>query len=183
MLRGRFLRIWLDALSDCPPDRLSAQLARAKMIRPAPQWLCAVPVLPYLPPMPVKSDPATWTDARHRRGLAGEMVAKRYLETVGYRTLAHRFRVGRLEIDLIVRKGPVVAFVEVKTRRNAVFGSPLEAVTWAKQRDIALVAQCWMDRHGGPTDEFRFDVVGVTLTASGRASVQHVEDAFRPGWR
>ena len=133
--------------------------------------------------MPVKSDPAKWTDARHKRGLAGEMVAKRFLETVGYRTLAHRFRIGRLEIDLIVRKGPVVAFVEVKTRRSAVFGSPLEAVTWAKQREIVKVAQGWMDRHGSPTDEFRFDVIGVTLTSSGRANIQHVEDAFRPGWR
>lgn len=133
--------------------------------------------------MPVKSDPKTWTDARHRTGLAGEMVAKRFLEAVGYRTLAHRFRIGRLEIDLVVRKGPIVAFVEVKTRRNAVFGSPLEAVTWAKQREITKVAQGWMDRHGSPTDEFRFDVVGVTVTGGGHAKVQHVEDAFRPGWR
>ena len=111
------------------------------------------------------------------------MVAKRFLEAVGYGTLAHRFRIGRLEIDLVVRKGPIVAFVEVKTRRNAVFGSPLEAVTWAKQLEIVKVAQGWMDRHGSPTDEFRFDVVGVTVTSGGRAKVQHVEDAFRPGWR
>ncbi len=133
--------------------------------------------------MPVKSDPATWTDARHRRGLTGELIAKRYLEGVGYRVVDHRFRVGRLEIDLIVRKGAVVAFVEVKARSSAVFGSPLEAVTWSKQREIAKVAECWMDRHGGPTDEFRFDVVGVTLSNGGRAVVQHVPDAFRPGWR
>ena len=138
---------------------------------------------PTFRPMPVKSDPATWTDARHRRGLAGEMVAKRFLEAGGYRVVAHRFRIGRLEIDLIVRKGAVVAFVEVKTRSSAVFGSPLEAVTWSKQREIAKVAECWMDRHGGPTDEFRFDVIGVRLTSGGRTSVEHVEDAFRPGWR
>jgi len=133
--------------------------------------------------MSVKSDPATWKDARHRRGLTGELVAKRFLEAVGYRVLAHRFRIGRSEIDLIIRHGAVVAFVEVKTRSSAVFGSPLEAVTWAKQREIAKVAECWMDRHGNPTDEFRFDVVGVTLTSGGRATVQHVADAFRPGWR
>ena len=133
--------------------------------------------------MPVKSDPANWTDARQRRGLAGELMAKRFLEAAGYRTLAHRFRIGRIEVDLIVRKGTVVAFVEVKTRRSAAFGSPLEAVTWAKQREIEKVAQGWMDRHGSPTDEFRFDVIGVTLTGAGRPKIQHVEDAFRPGWR
>lgn len=133
--------------------------------------------------MPVKSDPVTWTDKRHKRGLAGERIAERFLEAVGYRVLAHRFRLGRSEIDLIVRRGAVVAFVEVKTRRNAAFGSPLEAVRWAKQRQIVKVAQGWMDRHGSPTDEFRFDVIGVTLTSGGKARVQHVEDAFRPGWR
>ena len=133
--------------------------------------------------MPLKSDPKAWTDARHTRGLAGEMVAKRYLEAAGYRVLAHRFRIGRHEIDLIVRKGEIVAFVEVKTRRSAVFGSPLEAVRWAQQRQIARVAEVWMDRHGSPLDVFRFDVVGVTLTGGGSARVQHVPDAFRPGWR
>jgi len=97
--------------------------------------------------------------------------------------LAHRFRIGRHEIDLIVRKGEIVAFVEVKTRRSAVFGSPLEAVRWAQQRQIARVAEVWMDRHGSPLDVFRFDVVGVTLTGGGSARVQHVPDAFRPGWR
>ncbi len=133
--------------------------------------------------MPVESDPKTWTDERQKRGLAGEMVAKRFLESVGYRVLAHRFRIGRHEIDLIVRKGSVVAFVEVKTRRSAVFGSPLESVRWSQQLQIARVAGGWMDRHGSPTDEFRFDVVGVTLTSGGRARVEHVEDAFRAGWR
>lgn len=133
--------------------------------------------------MPVESDPRTWTDERQKRGLAGEMVAKRFLESVGYRVLAHRFRIGRHEIDLIIRKGSVVAFVEVKTRRSAVFGSPLESVRWSQQRQIAKVAEGWMDRHGSPTDEFRFDVVGVTLTSGGRARVEHVEDAFRVGWR
>ena len=133
--------------------------------------------------MPVKSDPAKWTDERHKRGLAGEKTAQRYLEDAGWSLLAHRFRLGRLEIDLIMRKGDVVAFVEVKTRCGSAFGSPLEAVTWAKQRDISRVAAGWLDRLGHPGDTYRFDVVGVRLLPGGKAKIQHVEDAFRPGWR
>jgi len=133
--------------------------------------------------VPIKSDPADWTDPRQQRGLAGEREAAEYLRSRGWVILDHRFRMGRLEVDLIARRGSVVAFVEVKTRRGDGFGSPAEAVTWAKQREIVRVARAWMDRHGSPEDVFRFDVVGVRSTQHGVARIQHIEDAFRPGWR
>lgn len=130
----------------------------------------------------IKSDPATWSDERHRRGLAGEQTAIEFLERRGWRILAHRFRLGRIEVDLIARKENVVAFVEVKTRRSRAFGSPFEAVTWAKKREIIRVAEAWRRRSGRLTDIFRFDVIGVTAGREGMR-VEHVEDAFRPGWR
>lgn len=132
--------------------------------------------------MPIKSDPKTWTDRRHRRGLAGERAAIRFLTARGWRILDHRFRMGRLEIDLVARRGPVVAFVEVKTRHGEAFGSPLEAVGWAKRREIYRVATAWADRFGRAGDVYRFDVVGVTATPR-RTRIEHVEDAFRPEWR
>jgi putative endonuclease len=133
--------------------------------------------------MPVKSDPSTWTDPRQRRGLAGERYARRYLEANGWRVLHHRFRMGRLEIDLVARRGSVVAFVEVKTRRSAAFGTPLHAVGWKKQLELVRVAQAWMNRHGSPGEQYRFDVLGVEIVRGKRPVVTHVEDAFRPGWR
>lgn len=90
---------------------------------------------------------------------------------------------GRLEIDLIARRGGVVAFVEVKTRRSAAFGTPLHAVGWKKQRELVRVAQAWVDRHGSPGEQYRFDVLGVEIVRGKRPVVTHVEDAFRPGWR
>lgn len=89
---------------------------------------------------------------------------------------------GRLEIDVIARRGPLVAFVEVKTRRGNEFGSPQEAVGWAKRRDMGRVASAWVHRHGRPGDVYRFDVIGVTV-APCRTQIDHVEDAFWPGWR
>ncbi|HET7038981.1 MAG TPA: YraN family protein, partial [Gemmatimonadales bacterium] len=113
----------------------------------------------------------------------GERQAAAFLESGGWQVLAHRFRVGRLEVDLIARRGRVVAFVEVKTRRGTGFGTPFEAVTWGKQREIVRVARAWMDRHGSPDDVYRFDVVGVIHGPEDVVTVQHLEDAFRPGWR
>ena len=109
----------------------------------------------------LRSDPADWTDPRHQRGVEGERCAMRYLLARGWQVVAHRFRVGRAEIDLVVRKGRLVAFVEVKARLGDAFGSPLEAVRGAKRRDLVKVARAWMDRHGRPGDVYRFDCIGV----------------------
>jgi putative endonuclease len=126
----------------------------------------------------LRTDPAQWTDERQRRGLAGEEQAMRYLLSRGWTLVAHRFRAGRAEIDLIVRRGDLVAFVEVKTRRGEAFGSPLAAVTGPKRRELVKAARVWVDRFGRPSDIYRFDCVGLV---DGR--LDHLEDAFRPGWR
>jgi len=131
--------------------------------------------------MPIKSDPSTWTDPRHVRGLQGEELAIQYLKATGWRILEHRFRMGRLEVDVVARKGHLVAFLEVKTRWGARFGTPPQAVTWAKRREIVRVANAWVDRHGSPDDAYRFDVIGVTLSAKGKYRLEHIEDAFRVG--
>ena len=131
----------------------------------------------------IKSDPSKWKDPRHRRGWEGEVLARGFLIKRGWRILAHRFRMGRLEIDLVARRGSVVTFIEVKARLGDAFGSPLEAVTATKQREIARVASAWIDRHGKAGDAYRRDVVGVTMGRSRPPKIEHVADTFRVGWR
>ncbi len=126
----------------------------------------------------LRSDPAEWTDERHKRGLAGEQQAIQYLLSRGWHIVAHRFRVGHTEIDLIVQQGSLVAFVEVKARRGDAFGSPLEAVTGAKRRELVKAARVWVDRYGRPSDVYRFDCIALT-----DGKLEHLADAFRPGWR
>lgn len=126
----------------------------------------------------LRSDPASWTDERHKRGLAAEEQAIRYLQSRGWEIAAHRFRVGHTEIDLVARRGQLVVFVEVKARRSEAFGSPLEAITGAKRREIVKAARVWVDRCGRASDIYRFDCIGLT-----GSQLEHVEDAFRPGWR
>ncbi len=110
--------------------------------------------------------------------MAGERAALAYLTSCGWQVEAHRFRLGRHDVDLIVTRGSVVAFVEVKTRATEAFGSPLEAVDWRKRRAIARVAEVWRLRHGRRDDEYRFDLVTIMRGADGLA-VEHVADAWR----
>ena len=121
-----------------------------------------------------------WEDERQLLGLEGERLAIAYLTSCGWSLEAHRFKLGRHDVDLVIRKGRTVAFVEVKTRRSHTFGSALEAVGPRKQRDIARVASVWMLRYGRPNDEFRFDLVAVDGSSKGSHQVEHVPDAWRP---
>jgi putative endonuclease len=124
---------------------------------------------------------SNWQDERQILGMEGERVAMAYLTSCGWSVEAHRFKLGRHDVDLVVRKGHTVAFVEVKARRTQSHGSGLEAVGWRKQRDIARVASVWVLRHGRPDDEYRFDVVAVQDAVSGQCRVEHVPDAWRLG--
>ncbi len=120
-----------------------------------------------------------WTDARQRRGLWGERVAMAYLVSRGWSIEAHRFRLGHRELDVVARLGPLVAFVEVKTRTSSAWGAPAESVLWRKRRTIARVAEVWRERHGRVGDLFRFDVIEVRVGKGGGYGVEHLEDAWR----
>jgi len=126
----------------------------------------------------LRTDPSAWTDERHKQGVAGEAQAIRYLLSRGCQVVAHRFRVGHTEIDLIARRGRLVVFVEVKARRGTAFGSPFEAVTGRKRREIVKAARVWIDRYGQPSDVYRFDCIAIVDN-----KLEHLADAFRPGWR
>jgi putative endonuclease len=118
---------------------------------------------------------------RHGKVLGdrGESLAAEHLERNGWTILERGFRMGRKEIDLVARRGEVVAFVEVKTRAGAGYGHPLEAITWRKRREIQQVAAAWIHRFGRAGDTYRFDAVAVTLGTGSAPSIGHVEDAWR----
>jgi len=122
---------------------------------------------------------AEWEDLRQIRGLWGERTAIGYLVSCGWDIEAHRFKLGRHEIDLVARRGSTVAFVEVKTRRSVALGSPVESVGRQKQCIIAKVASVWCLRYGRASDEYRFDVVAVREHGPGQYTIDHVEDAWR----
>lgn len=110
-------------------------------------------------------------------GRIGEAAAQQLLERRGYRIVDVNVRFGKTrgligEIDIVAWDGPTLCFVEVKTRRQQRFfpgGSPAEAVTPAKQRQITRLALAYAGQHellAGDADEvaLRFDVVSVVLS-------------------
>lgn len=117
------------------------------------------------------------SQARQAFGKLGEKIAERWLRQQGWLVVDRRFRNGRRDIDLVVRRESVVVFVEVKARKGDDFGGPVEAVHWRKQRELMRSAQVWIDRNGKPAEDYRFDVFGVLVNGD-RVRVRHVPDAF-----
>lgn len=113
--------------------------------------------------------------------MLGERLAADHLEKCGYTVIHRNYRFGHREIDLIVQRGDLIAFVEVKTRAEMGYGHPLEAVTAQKRREIERVARRWVQQSGREGTLYRFDAVGVTLRRGGGAVIEHICDAWRLG--
>jgi putative endonuclease len=90
---------------------------------------------------------------------------------------------GRHDLDLIARRGDLVAFIEVKARRSDRYGRGEEAVGPKKRRVLERVAWSWMIKYGRAGDQYRFDVLVLSGPGLGAQTLTHLEDAWRPGWR
>jgi putative endonuclease len=80
-------------------------------------------------------------------GRAGEGRARRYYEAHGYEVVAANVRVARVELDLVVRRGNELLFVEVKVKRGDEYGDPLEMVDERKLRRLRRAAETWLAAH------------------------------------
>jgi putative endonuclease len=110
-------------------------------------------------------------------GAWGEELALRYLTRQGYVLVERNYRTRYGELDLIVRRGGTLVFVEVKLRRGTGFGDPLEAVTPQKRAIIRSLAEQYLLDREPDFDELRFDAVGI-LAGEGGPRIHHIEDAF-----
>jgi putative endonuclease len=96
--------------------------------------------------------------AAYRRGLFGEALAAWFYRLRFYRVLARRYRTPAGEIDLIVRRGKTVVFVEVKHRPDE--AEALEAIVPRARRRIARAAELWLAAHPAAAGlDLRFDLV------------------------
>lgn len=128
--------------------------------------------------------PPRTCDPRRGRGQAGEALARRHLQGHGYEILETNFRTRYGEIDIIARRGELVAFIEVKARRSRRCGEPFEAVGPRKQNQIRRLALMWVAARQSDSSlrqcSFRFDVIAIMLDGEGGAAqLLHMEDAFR----
>lgn len=114
---------------------------------------------------------------KHAAGLRGQAEAEAFLTARGGEILARNYRTRTGEIDIIVRDGEYIAFVEVKFRAGLSHGFPAEAVGSAKQKKIIRTALHFIAAKGLDNQDFRFDVIEI-LEQNGRRHLNYIENAF-----
>jgi putative endonuclease len=124
--------------------------------------------------------PAT---ARTRLGWSGEGHARRFLEARGLRYVEGNWRCPAGELDLVMRDGDEVVFVEVKTRRGEGMGRAEEAVSAAQAGRLLAAGEWYLAAAPELADRvWRIDLVAITLAADGSvARISHVENAVVTG--
>ncbi len=151
----------------------------ARMMFGLVSWAARKGLSAEMPGSPVKSK----QQARHT-GIRGETYAYWYLRRQGYVMIARNFTVpgSKGEIDLVGYDGPVLAFVEVKTRTGASeeFGKPEDAVTPEKRRILSRVARHFLADRRIPEAVCRFDVLAIESRRGRRPAARLHKGAFAP---
>jgi putative endonuclease len=105
-------------------------------------------------------------------GRRGERIAGWWLRLKGWHILDRRVRTPAGEVDLVARKGNLIAFVEVKTRATA---AELDyAIDEYRLRRVAAAAEYLMPKYAGPQDDIRVDVILIAP----RTLPRHIENAW-----
>ncbi|QCB43836.1 YraN family protein [Sphingomonas sp. PAMC26645] len=128
---------------------------------------------PPPPPSPSRKRKGTHDrKAAEATGRRGERLAGWWLRLKGWSILDRRVRTPAGEVDLVARKGNLIAFVEVKTRATA---AELDfAIDERRLARVAAAAEYLMSRYAGPGDDIRVDVI---LLAPGTRP-RHIENAW-----
>ncbi len=114
-----------------------------------------------------------------KSGAKGERRAALYLRLHGYRIIERNWLFHRKEIDIIARKGEILAFIEVKSRTNMNGVAPQFSVTSEKRRNIIFASKAYIAKHNIQRTVFRYDIIEVDLTKHLPFSgINHYENAF-----
>lgn len=118
-------------------------------------------------------------DLARSRGARGEDIALRELESAGYTLVERNFRSYSGEIDLIMKDGPSIVFIEVKLRKNRQFAAAAENVDRRKIERIRKTAEYWLMKNPCSAQP-RFDVVEVYAAGDpgSAAEINHIVGAF-----
>jgi putative endonuclease len=111
--------------------------------------------------------------SKQARGRWGERLAASHYRRRGYEVVERNWRCPAGELDLVVRVGRTIVFVEVKARRSADFGGAVAAVDHRKQLRLRRLAAAWLAANDVRGVDVRFDVVAIDGVA-----VSVIEAAF-----
>ncbi len=114
-------------------------------------------------------------------GKKGELAARQFLLSRGYKVLESNYSTPQFEIDIIAKDNDTLCFVEVKTRTGVKKGLPREGVTTAKQKKIIMGAQYYLSLNKITNTRLRFDVVEVLYKDSSHTTcdITVIPNAFQ----
>ncbi|MFL0249871.1 YraN family protein [Clostridium neuense] len=113
-------------------------------------------------------------------GNYGEDLANEHLKKLGYTILDRNFKCKIGEIDIIAQKHNTVAFIEVKSRYNVLYGKPCEAVNFTKKLKIYKAAKFFITKNNLMNFDFRFDVIEITFNYNNNKQlINYIENAFQ----
>ena len=96
-----------------------------------------------------------------KRGAAIEQLAAQWLQEKGLTLVAQNHHVKGGELDIVMRDGSTLVFVEVKHRVTTRYGHPLETITATKRQRLIRAAQLYIGKYG-LTSPCRFDILAIT---------------------
>ena len=108
-----------------------------------------------------------------QKGAIGEQQALEYLTKKGYEFIDKNWHYSKnAEIDLIMKDGEVLVFVEVKKRSSLNYGHPFEAITKTKMQNIKLAAQAYIAQK---RDNLKFKTFRIDGIAIIQNKIEHLE--------
>lgn len=108
-----------------------------------------------------------------------ETLARKYLEARGLICIKRNFNCKLGEIDLIMRDKETLAFIEVRYRGQSRHATPLESISYYKQRKLTRTAQVFLKRHYQNTPPpCRFDAIAIT-SGQKEHKIIWIKDAFQ----
>lgn len=106
-------------------------------------------------------------------GKINEDLAVDYLKKRNYRIVERNFRRKFGEIDIIAKDRDTLVFIEVRSRKDDFFGSPLESIDQKKIRKISRTALSFISKTDQEFSSIRFDVISIV-----NGEIEHIENAF-----
>ena len=97
-------------------------------------------------------------------GAKGEKIATEHLQAKGYKLIATNYRRRQGEIDLIFTDLGQLVFVEVKTRRSEVYGTPAESIDRRKLEHLQKTAHLYLSENPQYKESWRIDLIAVKLS-------------------
>lgn len=122
--------------------------------------------------------PVVTGKTRIELGQLAEQVAAEFLEQQGLKLIERNYRCRNGEIDLIMRFGSYLVFVEVRYRKYRNYGGAAASVDWRKQQKLLSAAQHYLQKRRATNRPCRFDVIAVSPDSDGTLCCDWITNAF-----